>query len=78
MVDCKPESFLGHINSALPIIPFKGSIDDFELPRLANYLIKLSRETNFQEAHSKIFKLAEISEAESLKDVISLFSKHSK
>lgn len=69
-VDCKAESFLGHKESAIPIIPFTGNEDDMELPRLTNYLTKLYREENAQAMNTDTFKLDALSIVDGLKTAI--------
>ena len=77
-IDTKPESFLGHKSSALPIIPFTGSELDVELPRLTNYLTRLSRDLEFQDTNKNTFRLDEISQVDSVKVAISIFSTNHK
>ena len=71
-VDSKPESFLGHKSSSIPIIPFTGNEDDMELARLSNYLTKLHKEDHAQSVNESTFKLEEISNADSVKTALKL------
>ena len=71
-VDSKPENFLGHKESGIPILPFEGREDDMELPRLTNYLTKLYRADNAQAMNTDTFKLEALTQADGLKTAIKL------
>ena len=71
IVDSNPEAFLVKPQNGVPVIPFNEEEDDLELPRLSNYLSKLSAELNPVKCNASTFKLHKLESAYNEKEGLS-------
>jgi hypothetical protein len=67
MVDDNAENATTRPHNYVPILPFAGDADDLELPKLSNYLVKLTAEPQLLAANMQHFKLMQAAKAPDIK-----------
>ena len=71
IIDSNPEAFLARPQNALPILPFTSGSDDYELPKLTNYLSSLANEKDVAKVNCTRFKINKLSSAYNEKEALS-------